>query len=223
MNALIGSGFYAADMQDFQKKREFHLRHWLPNVGDRDYVVVDNSEPPVPKIEMTGRGRLIEVRKNAGHVGSMLGQYRPHLGGWSLSWIIHAFIAYSEGRDFIYQEQDCLAFGDWEQTILSEMDERGLVMAFGDGSDVSCCEQSLFYIKHEFITEAVYKYLSIADGDGKILPEEKFQIMERNDYRIGRFSLKCGRNRPLPLEEKTWYSQKFSPDELDQLKEAGLV
>jgi hypothetical protein len=223
MNALIGSGFFAADANDFKVKAAFMRDCWLPNVGDRDVVIVDNSEAPTPKLTSSGRVRIITVNKNLGHVGAHLGKFRPHLLGWGLSWILPALVAYSEGRDFIYQEADCLAFGDWEESILADMVERKLIMAFGEGSDFAATEQSLFYIKHEHITEMVYHYLSLPEGDGKCLPEEKFKIMADRDWRIGRFSLQGGRQRPLPFESDTFYAQKISPEELEQLKIVGFI
>lgn len=224
MNALIGSGFFADSAADFEAKADFWHKYWLPNVGDRDVVIVDNSERPTPKLESQGRIRVIQAAKNLGHVGSLLGQFRPHLAGWSLSWILPALMAYSESRDFIYQEADCLAFGDWEQAISREMDERHLLAAFGSAaSHVAECEQSLFFIRSEFITEFLWRYLSFPDGDGKMVPESKFAAMADNDFRIGRFSLGVGRMRPIDFEAKAFYAQKFTPDELAQLRERKLI
>lgn len=228
MNALIGSGFFAADADDFDKKRAFQIEYWLPNVGGRDVVIVDNTEPPTQKLcELLTlpNVRVIPVLKNLGHIGQHLDQYRPHLLGWSLSWILPALVAYSENRHFCYFEQDALAFGDWEQSIFDEMEKRELKMAFGQPSPVAVCEQSVFAIKHDFITEAIFKYMAIASGDGirSTVPEIKFKMMMDNDFRIGMFSLPGGRCRPLPMEEKTFYGQKFTREELEQLKVMGLI
>jgi hypothetical protein len=224
MNALIGSGFWAADRADYDKKEQFHSQYWVPNVGRfRDIVIVDNSEFPTPKLSYRGAIRIIPVLKNLGHVGSFLGQQYPKLGGWSMSWILPALMAYCESRDFIYQEADCLAFGEWEKQIYADMEAKGLLMAFGDGSTWGSTEQSLFLIKSEFILTAIKAYVAIEDSDGVLLPENKFEKMERENPKIGRHSLLGGRNRPLPMNEKTFYGQKFTSEELDQLKIIGLV
>lgn len=222
MNALIGTGFWAKDPEDFRVKKQFRDEIWLPNLHGRDTCAVDNNESGFA-LDESASNRVIKVRGNLGHVGSHLGQYRPHLLGYSMSWIIPAMIAYSEHRDFIYLEQDALAFGDWERVMYDDCDKKQLAMAFGEGSRWACCEQSLFLIKWDFITEAIWSYISIPEGDGLVLPESKFEIMEHKNMRVGRFSLQGGRERPLPMESKTFYGQKFSAEELDQLRIFELI
>lgn len=228
MNALIGSGFYASSQSDFDKKVDFYMTKWLPNVGDRDVVIVDNSEAPVPKLESTGRVRVIEVMKNLGHVGDWVDKPErgvpPLLLGWSMSWILPAQIAYCEGRDFIYQESDCLAFGFWEKRIYQDAESKGLQMVFGDGSKWSSTEQSLMLIRHGFILEAIRLYMSILQPDSVLLPENKHELTEReNPSKIGRHSLPGGRNRPIPFGAPAWYAQKFTDEELAQLKVLKIV
>lgn len=221
MNALIGSGFYAKDLDDFNSKLEFH-EIWKRNVGDRDVVIVDNSECPVPKLKSVGRTRVIQVLEDLGHVESFLGSQAPKLCGWTASWMIPAFMAYCEGRDVIYAEQDCLSFGDWEAQMYKDAEKLGVDMVFGEKSDYAVCEQSLFLIKHGFILEAIRAYLNIQDGDGVILPEAKFVLMEQNNpKRIGRHSLPGGRRRPLPIN--AWSAQKYTAEELTQLKTLNLI
>lgn len=223
--ALIGSGFYS-EASNHAERLHFLCNIWTKNVGARDIVILDNSTSHLGDTcsdLFPNLLRVIAINENLGHIANHIGQFRPHLLGWSMSWIMPAMVAYSEGRDYCYFEQDALAFGDWEQCILADMEKKQLMMAYGVGSKWACCEQSLFYIKHEFITEAIWSYLGIADGDGLTLPEDKFRIMSEKNMRVGMFSMGCGRNRPLPLDEKTWFSQKFTAEELAQLKEKGLI
>lgn len=224
MNALIATGFCATSREDFDTKLRWFEEVWLPNVGLRDVVVVDNTDVEgVPKLNPGGRVRVIEVRKNLGHVESMLGQSEPKFCGWSMSWIIPALIAYSEGRDFIYFEADALAFGNWEKQILRDMETGGLLMAFGVGSRFAVVEQSLFYIKHEFLLEAIMAYMNIPVSDGLFLPEERFQLMARMNSKIGRHSLPGGRSRPLPYDAPAWAAQKFTSEELEELRIRKLI
>lgn len=223
MNALIGSGFCATSEADFNEKIKWFLNVWLPNVGDRDVFVVDNSDPPVPKLESSARVRVIEVMKNLGHVTSFLGKGSPELCGWSASWIIPAFIAYCEGRDFCYFEADCLAFGEWESKIQSDMKSKGLQMAFGEMSSVAPVEQSLFYIKHWFILKSIRYYLNIDLPDGIKIPEHKFYQMEKECSLVGRHSLPGGRNRPFNLDAPAHYGQKWTTEELAELKSRNLI
>lgn len=226
MNALIGSGFFAANESDFDKKFDFLSTVWLPRLIGRDIVIVDNTEPPTKKISVVAyfpNLRVVPVVKNIGHVGSHLGQYRPHVLGFTMSWMIPAQIAYSEGRDFMYVEADALMFGDCEAEIVKEMDEKKLAMAFGHGSRWASTEQSVFYIRHEFITEAIWLYLSIPEGDGMILPEDKFRMMAECNFRVGRYSLGCGRNRPLTYDTPVWTAQKFTDEEMVELRNRKLI
>lgn len=229
MNPLIASGFCAVNEQDFHNKLEFLTKLWLPNVGDRDVVIVDNSEN-LPKLKSERvplkewpNVRVIEVAKNLGHVGSFLGKDKPKLGGWSMSWILPAQIAYCESRDVIYKESDCLAFGDWEAVMCADAEAKKLEMIFGDGSIWGSTEQSLFLIRRDFILDALSAYTNIADSDGVCLPENKFEKMERENPKIGRHSLRGGRNKPLPFNEKTFYGQKLTDDEIGRLMAMNLV
>ena len=112
--AIIGTGYYSTHQTDYEKQDFLTL--WEICVGKRDVVVVDNSEEGVGYV--ASGITVIRIDNNLGHVGGHLEKFRPHLLGWSMSWILPAWVAYSEQRDFIYIEQDCLVFGDWEKSIL---------------------------------------------------------------------------------------------------------
>lgn len=224
MNALIGSGMCATSESEFAQRVGWFLDVWLPNVGNRNVIVVDNSDyEDARKLGPNRNVRVINVLKNLQHVGAMLGKTTPKFCGWSMSWMIPAHIAYCEGRDFIYQESDCLCFGNWEQQIMSDMETGGLLMAFGAGSPLASVEQSLFAIKHEFILDALLAYTTIPASDGNFLPEDKFELMARMNPKIGRHSLPGGRNRPLPYDAPAWSAQKFSSEEMDEIRKRGLV
>lgn len=225
-NALIGSGFFAANDSDFERKFDFLTTVWLPRLGNRDIVIVDNSEPPTQKlVELTAfpNMRVIQVMANLGHVGSMLGKSEPKLGGWSLSWMIPAMIAYSEKRDFIYYESDALAFGQWEESIYGDMQNRGLLAAFGDASPLASCEQSIFIIKREMILDFTNHYLAIPESDGIRLPEDKFVDLSRRYKGIGNFSLPCGRNRPVPFDLPSFFAQKWTDEEMAELRKRKMI
>lgn len=226
MNALIASGFWAANDADFERKFEFFTSVWLPRLGDRDIVIVDNSEPPTRKLDglmAHPNVRVIPVMKNLGHVGSLLGKSKPKLGGWSMSWIIPAYLAYCEGRDFVYYESDALAFGDWEESIYGDMRNRNLLAAFGDASPLAPCEQSIFILKREMILDFINWYIAIPESDGIKLPEDKFVELSRRYKGIGNFSLPCGRNRPIPFDLPSFFAQKFSDEEMVELRSRKLI
>ena len=225
MNALIGSGFFAANQEEFDAKFDFHFDFWLPRILGSDIVIVDNTERPVEKLmPLHPHLRVIPVMVNLGHIGQLLGKSIPKFSGWSMSWILPALVAYCEGRDFCYIEQDCLVFGDWEAQIYADMEAKNLRMVFGDKSLEACCEQSLFLIKHDFILDAVTLYLAIAESDGVLLTEDKFTRMANEvPQHIGLHTLGVGRSRPIDFEAKAWYAQHLAAAELEQLRILKMI
>lgn len=222
---LIGTGFHAfPSIADEHAKVEFFCM-WVERFEfGRSIIVVNNSRVRQLPIAEQHNIQVIDIYGNLGHVGNHLGKFRPHLLGWSMSWIIPALIAYSEQRDFIYVEQDCLVFGDWEQAILKEAEERGKLALFGNAPNyIAPCEQSLFWIHRDYITEFVNRYMNIPDGDGKMLPEEKFMTMRAQDLRIGQFSIGVGRARPLTFDAPAWYAQHLTIEEIQELNDRKLI
>ena len=220
---LIGTGFYAHPSQERERIEFFCV--WMERFEfARKIVVVNNSRIRQFPIDGQHNITVIDIDGNLGHVGDHLGKFRPHLLGWSMSWIIPALIAYSEQRDFIYVEQDCLVFGDWEKAILDESADKGRMAMYGKGvANIAPCEQSLFWIHRDFITEFIHRYMGFSDGDGKMLPEEKFKRMADADLRISTFSLGVGRDRPFPYDAPAWYAQHLTPEEIEELRTRKLI
>lgn len=164
---------------------------------------------------------------NLGHVGDLLNGSKPYdFCGWSSGVLALAMIAYSNESDFLYKEQDCLAFGPWVEQMYADMGDGDMV--FGrkmQGPPYMPCAQSLFLVRHSFIPHFVGQYLYM--GSDKIetnLPEHKFQKLEDNNPgRIRRLSFGYDRERPINFDDKVWYAQKFTHQELEELKKRKLV
>lgn len=170
----------------------------------------------------------IRVNHNLGHVGAWLPRptEAPQLLGWSLSWILPALVAYSERKDFVYIEQDCLAFGNWQTSIMADVEAKDLNVAIGRcPANIAACEQSLFWVRWQTIPLFVAAYLAIPESDAVMLPEEKFvKLMnDRPDLKIGFHDLPGGRARPLPYDAPAWYAQHITPEEMAELKRRGLL
>lgn len=236
---LIGTGFYANDTE-FDAKFDFFemwaKRHIHP--ADSDFVVVDNSGPfashhaAIRHIHFRNRlenlsCEVIRIYNNLGHIGQWIGNKEaPQILGWSMSWIIPALVAYSERRDFVYIEQDCLCFGNWLETIQKDMVQKNLNVAIGRcPASIAACEQSLFYVKCHIIPNFVSAYMSFLASDAVLLPEEKFvkMMMDWPPLGIGYHTLPGGRARPLPYDAPAWYAQKFSPQEIQELQRRKLI
>lgn len=218
---LIGTGFYA-DGNDLSDALKFYAL-WLTRIGPRQRVVVNNCASTCV-FASDPWTREIRLYENTGHVKNFLCDSTRQLLGWSMSWIIPAMIAYAEIRDFIYVEQDCLVFGEWERHIVREAAEKGWRMACGPKHDEGNCEQSLFWIKWDFIPDFVALYMAIKATDGVIMPEEKFTaIQAMKPTIIGSFTLPGGRKGPRPYDAEAWYGQHFTNAELEELRKLRLV
>ncbi len=211
---LIGTGFFST-VEDHDKKLGLFVDWWRNTTkAAGNIVAVDNSEFPLSDVF---KGvRIIRNRRNLGHACAQCVKGGPLLG-WSMSWIQPALIAYAEGCNFIYKEQDCFAFGDW----IKEIDTGG--MSFGLNKTVDC-EQSLFFIRHEFILTSIRYYMAISRPDWEMLPESKFARMRQvNPYQISFHNLPGGRDRPLPDTSKPFYAQRLTEDEFAQLRKEKLL
>lgn len=209
MNVLIGTGFWADPLEE-QKLEFFHV--WLANTrrAADNIVVVNNSKFHLPQF----RYRIIACDRNLGHAcGKLIGP----LGGWSMSWILPALVAYCDGCDFVYKEQDCLAWGDWLPHLQIGR------MSFGRNSTMAC-EQSLFYIRHDAILAIVKTYLAMEQWDSVCLPEQKFIHLSHAESEVYFHDLPGGRDRPLPLlRDKPWYAQKLVASELELLRSEKFI
>lgn len=244
MNVLIGTGFHCTEETRAWKMELLRLWFWnTRKVFPTEKIVIVASAPlslsphdlaiyngtpdksvPMPVViqyddAIRTPTYYEEDRKHFPNLCT------PKLCGWSMSWIIPAMVAYSESKDFIYKEQDCMAFGDWHLPLFGEG-------CFKIGSSQSMCsEQSLFYILHWTILQIVHDYLAINRTDCEMDTEEKFRILTRTS-RVPSTHLPfgVGRDRPFPQDKEhvAWYFQKVKHDkdfiaEVLELKKLGLL
>lgn len=220
---LIGTGFHAT-LQNVNERANFLVR-WLENTRDvsNNIVIVNNSELGQHDIADSFRNTLciglrwIKCNRNLGNASTPIGQCAgTPLLGWSMSWIQSALVAYADGCDFVYKEQDCLAFGDWLPAI-----RKG---RFATGrNDHMPCEQSLFYLRHDTILEFVRAYMELPQHDVQMSTEEKFYRVMAGLDGCGFHDLPGGRNRPLPMNAPAWYAQRITPDEMGQIAELSIL
>ncbi len=213
---IIGTGFYSS-LKDFEAKYEF-FKVWSLNYPaierPKRIIVVDNSAVGLP----IDHPNIIKIFNNLGRNEDTIPGGGSHLRGWSMSWIIPALIAYSEGCDFVYKEQDCLAFGDWLPAI-----KKGR-MAVGHNS-IMPCEQSLFWIERDFIPIYLAPYLGHRLPDSYMMTEDKMVdvgALFGNDFQF--HDLPFGRERPLTFHtDRPWYAQRFTQQEMEELRKLKLI
>ena len=223
MNYLLGTGYYPHEGAEDARAR------WNLNVGCY-------AKPAPATIVTLGVGmtppypmwyHFIHTPGNLGHVGDLLNNSKPHkYCGWSASVLALAMIAYAGELDFVYLEGDALAFGPWVQQMYAELGDGQF--AFGkkmQSPPWMACSQSLFVVRHAFIPTFVSTYLGLGtDNDPENLPETKFaRIEERFPAECRRLSFTVDRERPLPYDAPVWSAQKFTPDELAELKRRNLI
>ena len=210
---LIGTGFYSD--KSSHPANLYQLGLWLENTIPitPNIVVVDNSVVGIDSDCL----RIIRNNKNLGHVGDPSAPKGAHnrLQGWSMSWIQPALVAYAEGCDYIYKEQDCFAFGDWLPLM------KNASITFGRNSRLDC-EQSLFWIRHDRILDFVGNYILMGERDCDRLPENKFMHL-RAIGDVEFHSLPGGRDRPLPDLDKPFYLQKITSYEMLLLESKKLL
>jgi len=221
---LIGTGEY--------RQHAFMRKLWDDNTDTRRqgmprYDVVRIAVGCDFADHIDAYGTNILLGGNCGHVGDLLSGGKPHaLCGWSSAVLALAMIAYCDESDFLYKEQDCLAFGPWIDQMYKDLGNKGMV--FGRkmvGPPYMECSQSLFLIRHRFIPEFVRRYIELGpDGDPNNLPETKFAKMEAaNPQHYARLSFGYDRERPINFDDKVWFAQKFTAQEIQELKKRGLI
>lgn len=243
MNVLIGTGFHCTEETRAWKMELLRLWFWntrkvFPNekivivasaplaLSPHDLAIYngtpDKSVPMPVVIEHEDYIKTPTAYELEGKFDPSINH--PHVCGWSVSWLIPAFIAYSEGKDFIYKEQDCFAFGNWHQNMGCGRTK----FEFGY-SNCMGCEQSLFWVSKGYIPELVSNYLAINRSDCEIPTEEKFLILSKTTrLRSSKLKFGVGRDRPLTPDDPVWYFQKVKYDkdfiaEVLELKKLGLL
>lgn len=187
-----------------------------------DRVLVVTGENSCPGPLAPGVQRVI-LPGNLGHWCHLIsGERDSFLTGWSAHMLCGAMLAYAAELDFIFKEQDCLAFGPWVEALYSAAEGKQLV--FGDFPDFVCA-QSLFLVRHEFIPKFVTAWIQEGrENHQPNMPEHKMLRLSRispGDY--GTFSFGYDRRRPFDTSDPVFYLQHVTPDELEILKGANLI
>jgi len=226
MNPLIITGYHERTMLD----REF-ARIWYYNTVKAPYrgdiYVFETKGSWFP--EMGSQARIIHIptNYNLGHVGDLISGKEPHaFCGWSASIVAGAMVAYNCGKDMLYKESDCLAFGSWIPVLYAELGDAQFI--FGrkhQSAPWMPCSQALFLIKHAYIPAFVAKYLALGtDNDVTNLPEHKFvKIMEQDPANVKQMTFGYDRERPICFYDEVWYAQRFTEEEMAELRRREMI
>jgi hypothetical protein len=223
---VIGTGFHSNPGPQGDALAWFYSKIWLANTAA-------HSTPQTIYVLATGEGKRppmegettvwIELYGDLGHCGDLLsGKKNYHFGGWTMTMLTGAMMAYQCEADFIFKEQDTLAFGPWVERMYEEIGPRGCI--FGSCRLMGAAN-SLMLIRHAFIPEFVRLYLGTGPETNEANLGEKKIAKLQADYpaKFCRFSFGFDRDRPLDLKAPVWYGQKFTAAELWQIRDAGLI
>jgi len=228
MRYLLGCGYHATP-DEVTARRDF-AEIWYEN-NDRfakpepTRVVVlssDNSKP----LSWLG-AHVLDLSGNLGHFMEIVNRQKPHkFNGWTGEVMALAMLAYCDEADFIYKEQDCLAFGPWVEKMYADIGEAGVLFGYKHNSEPwQCCSQSLFMVRHWYIPDFVHAIITSGDmGLPGQLGEHKFErFREQWPDKWKWMSFGVDRERPLPLDAPVFYCQQLKPEEIQALKDKGLV
>ncbi len=230
MRYLIGSSFFDGGKNGPEFRRDF-ARLWSANVAkqipapSRIVIVADggSKRPPVG-----WNTDVIHLTGDAGNCDQLVKGERPNeYSGWSSNMAAVAMLAYADMANFVYWEEDCLAFGDVIGQLYRDMGDAD--MAFGakmTSAPWMPCAQSLFIVRHRMIPRFVATYLSLGgERDRNNLGEHKFCKMEKlfGFPHCKRLSFGVDRERPIPWDAPVFYAQQWSAEELAEAKRRNLI
>jgi tetratricopeptide (TPR) repeat protein len=216
---VIVTGYFS----DGSRAAEDFFRIWYDNTlkyakPHRIYVINAASKP----VDY-GDCVWINLSENLGHaLGGM--SRRQQLGGWSMALFVGAMLAYLERADFIYKEQDCLAFGDYVERLYTEIGPAGFIAGHinESGQAAGLLGTALMLGKLNFLPEFIARYLSLRASDVDFLQENKMSEIGKSG-RLVYSSMGYDRSRPVNLSDPSFYFQKITADELAALRRAGLI
>jgi hypothetical protein len=226
---MLGCGYHEGSHSDyaFSFKWASNIERWATPKPQLIVTLSTGASPIDCSDVFTCDYQNISCNHNLGHVGHLIhGEKSNQLCGWSASFLGLAMIAYNSGIDYVFQEQDCLAFGDYIGQMYCDLGDFGQ-MAFGAkmaSPPYMSSAQALVLVKHAYIPTMVRNYIVQGPDGLASLPEQKFSGIEEMDWQhVRRLSFGVDRERPIPWESPVWYAQKFSPEELDEAKRRGLL
>lgn len=205
MPLIVGTGYWKAD----QKCEDFFTNHWLPNTlkypNLEKIIVINSASPPIESPDIV---EWLNLTKNPIH-GTKLKE-SVQFAGWSLGFIHSALYAYSCHCDYIYKEQDCLAFGNWVERMYKCCEGKQMVTGelWSHPKRDYVIELSLMLIKYEFIMPFLTQLFAVPGTGDKVRPEKKFlTVRDNNPDLIGTIDFGYGGNRPFKYDD-CFYIQK---------------
>lgn len=220
MNYMVYTGFVNNIVIDkyANKNAQDFFDIWYKNT--RKYINENISiiilGPDSPNIDNTENIKILETYDNLGHVGEYINNSRVgRWCGWTAAIVFGMIHAYVKNVDFVYKEQDCLAFGDYIERMYKDCEGHDIVYGSYTIMDVA---QSLFLVKRDAIPDVIASLAK--DDDKNVLPEHKFLKLPVKQKRL---SFGYDRDRPFNENDSCFYIQQLSTHDLEKLINKGLI
>ena len=221
MNYLLGSGYFNRPGTNM----DWFWPIWIDNTskatGLNKAVVISagGTKAPTPLPDWV---KLLTLDGDLGHIGDILaGKKSFPFSSCTVEFCALALLAYVNNSDFIYKEQDMLAFGPWVETMYAACKGKQMVIGRGIRNPAN---NSLFLIKHAFLPEFVRYYLGTTPEDTGYIAEQKFKDLATSDPKnVGYYDFGYDKDRPFNHRDHVWCAQKLNGAELSLLRHVGLV
>lgn len=224
---LIGSGYFnnpcaQIPAQEMARAWIGCIRKYADPQPKRIVVVTAGGHAPEP----TDGVELIRCTGDVGNLQhKVAGKVAHDYAGWTPPMVITAMLAYNEGLDYVFQEQDRLDFGPYIARGFDDIGDGGMAIGpplRGMGMPAT---QSLFFVRHHYICKFLRDYLGQGPDDNELNKGEyKFaRLHQYNPDQVKVLSFGVDRDRPLPWGEPVWGAQQWGRDEFETAKAKGLI
>jgi len=216
---IIGTGYFCKPDQPYEQFYPIWWENTWKYAKPERVIVLANGGCSI----LNAPGQWIPLSGNLGHVHDLNTHHKPYdFSGWSTAFCTLAMLAYSDECDFIFKEQDVLAFGPWVERMYSEIGKGGMI--FGRSKLFPSC-QSLVLIRHWFIPKFVARYLGSGSQQSKEQENElKFARFRKADPDLFKqVSFGHDRDRPFNVKDEVFYLQQIKGHEMKMLVDAGLL
>lgn len=214
----IGTGHHVSPHYDTAEFRKIWKRNTLKYASPERIMTIESASSPI-----VGSQDWIALRGDIGSLDEIYGDIKPYpYPGSFVAVCTLALLAYQDESDFIFKEQDCLAFGKWPEQLYADLGASGMVI----GRAVAMpCAVSLILMKHWFIPTFVSWYLSSpSEKCEENLIEHKMARWQQQQPDLIKYNtFGYDRDRPFNADDPVWYGQKFTRDDLAFLANKGLI
>ena len=174
--------------------------------------------PHKPNLENKKNIKSLLEYNNLGHFGDLLNKKKnDFLIGYTASAVYGMIDAYVRGKDFLYKEQDCLAFGDYVEEIYKIINNNKQYGILVGPSKQQACSTAIHFVKRDNIPYAINKICSIPDIS--CITEKKYSEIPN----LGKLTFGYDRDRPFNAKDKIFYIQQVKIEELETLKKENLI